>query len=275
MKKSSHIFKNINQFAMDISYININSTSPLNVHDNHIHDECEIYINLSGDVSFSVENSFYTIMPGNVIITRPHEYHHCIYHSDKMHKHFWILFHPSGNEALFDIFFNREAGKNNLLIPGPKKVEEMIQICHMLNSDNKSDSEKYFCFFTLLNILNNADVFNAPNNSGNDDIINAINYINDNLSSSLSVRELAAKCSVSISTLERHFFQNFNISPLEYIKKKRLSNAAKLLSEGKSVSDAANLSGFSDCSKFIALFKNTYNMTPLKYKKSLQNSSDI
>ena len=63
--------------------------------------------------------------------------------------------------------------------------------------------------------------------------------------------------------------QTLNISPSEYIKKKRLANAAKLLSKGYTVSEASSQSGFSDYSNFIALFKKTYGVTPLKYKKNI------
>ena len=35
----------------------------------HIHDICEIYVNISGDVSFMVENKVFTISHGDVIIT--------------------------------------------------------------------------------------------------------------------------------------------------------------------------------------------------------------
>ena len=36
----------------------------------HTHNECEIYINVSGDVSFMVENNIYPISSGDIIITR-------------------------------------------------------------------------------------------------------------------------------------------------------------------------------------------------------------
>ena len=58
----------------------------------HTHSEFELYINLSGDVSFLVENNLYDLKHGDVIIARPGEYHHCVYRSDAPHKLFWILF---------------------------------------------------------------------------------------------------------------------------------------------------------------------------------------
>lgn len=81
-------FPAISPFSMQIAYVDIDSHSSLNQFEHHIHPECEIYLNLSGDVSFMVEDRIYPITAGSVIITRPHEYHHCIYHSDKRHRHY-------------------------------------------------------------------------------------------------------------------------------------------------------------------------------------------
>ena len=91
---------------MTTTYVEIDSRSPLNVYDNHIHNECEIYINVSDDVSFSVGNSIYPVMPGGNIITSPLENHHCIYHTNRLHKHFWISFSAAGNERLRQLFKN-------------------------------------------------------------------------------------------------------------------------------------------------------------------------
>lgn len=251
------------------SYIELDSKSSLNVFDDHIHNECEIYINLSGDVSFAVENSVYPIMPGSVIITRPLEYHHCIYHTNQLHKHFWILFSATDNERLFDIFYKRESGKKNLIMLSSKKAEEVFSVCKKLTDGCDSEAERYYFFFKLIYILNSGNAVNTPEISGGDCIIKAINYINNNLPNALTVNKIASECNVSLSTLERHFWQEINISPSAYIRKKRLASAEKLLSEGKSVTEAAEMSGFSDCSSFIYIFKKNYKITPLQYKKRI------
>lgn len=267
MEKTNISFGGIAPFEMSAKYIEIDSESPLNVFDDHIHEECEIYVNLSGDVSFAVENSIYPVTPGGIIITRPLEYHHCIYHTNKLHKHFWFLFSPNGNERLFDIFYNRKPGENNLLIPPAEKNDELFKICHSLTDENVGEVERYALFFRLIELMNNATAVTTQSNHDTDYIIKAINRINRNLSQPITVSGLARECNVSVNTLERHFKRELNLSPLEYINKKRLANAARLLTDGHSVTEAAELSGFSDCSKFIYSFKKDYKMTPLKYKK--------
>ena len=129
-------------------------------------------------------------------------------------------------------------------------------------------SRKYYNFFKLINILQNADIVNVTEVNCPADITYAINYINRHFGEAISVGEIAKGANVSVNTLERHFKKTLNISPSEYIKKKRLANAVKLLSSGCTVTEVSEKSGFSDYSNFIALFKNTYGTTPLKYKKN-------
>lgn len=264
-------FDGVKPFNFSTTYTELYADSVENTYDSHIHEECEIYINISGDVSFIVENSIYPIKPGDIIVVRPHEYHHCVYHSNKLHKHFWILFSSSGNEYLLDTFFNRKAGNANHLSLSSEYSAELISLCHKMTEKEPLQIRKYYNFFKLLNILQSADIVKDTDVNYPQDISYAINYINTHFESNITVGKIAKGANVSINTLERHFKKILNISPYEYIKKKRLSNAAKLLSRGCSVTEAAYKSGFSDYSNFIALFKKNYGITPLKYKKNKQN----
>ena len=87
MKTKAFTLPTISAVDFSVSYVDLESSFNINENESHIHEECEIYLNLSGDVSFEVENKIYPISRGSVIITRPYEYHHCIYHSDACHKH--------------------------------------------------------------------------------------------------------------------------------------------------------------------------------------------
>ena len=94
--------------------------------------------------------------------------------------------------------------------------------------------------------------------------------MNENFSGISTVEEIAEHSHVSINTLERHFSATIGTTPSDYLRKKRLAHAAKLLSEGLSVTEASEESGFPDYSWFISLFKKHYGITPHKYKKSLK-----
>ena len=259
----------VSPFRMQISYVEIDRRSPKNEFASHVHPECEIYLNLSGDVSFLVENRIYPIFPGNMIITRPYEYHHCVYHSDEPHKHFWILFSADGNEWLFDRFFNRRAGENNLLVFPADRQKELVALCHDMVRDGESGARSYGRFFRLLALLECAEQPSVYSENHPADLTYAIEYINSHFTEPISVQALADASFVSLHTLERHFQEVMHMTPSAYLKKKRLARAAELLYQGSTVGDACRESGFADYSNFIALFKQAYGMTPLKYKNTV------
>lgn len=267
MEKTIITLPQIENIEFSIAYLNIKPQEFLEGREQHIHSECEIYVHLSGDVSFMVEDNIYPVSPGNIIITRPNEYHHCIYNSDKNHEHFWILFSVDGNEELFKKFFDRKLGKNNLLILNANDEKECIEICRQMVGSNTEDSIKnYLLFFKLMNLLESADtpVFK---NIDSKDMSAALKFIGHNYMKPITVRDIAEYSHVSVNTLERKFLKSLMITPNSYLRQKRLANAAKLLLQGESVTDACLKSGFSDCSGFINCFKKAYGLTPLKYKQ--------
>lgn len=261
-------FPSLHSFSLQISFNDIDSYSKLNQFEHHVHRECEIYLNLSGDVSFMVEDQIYPVSAGSVIITRPYEYHHCIYHSNERHRHYWVLFSADNNEKILDIFFNRAAGQKNFLIIVPSKLDRFIYILEKLRCSELAHVNYYRYFFELLEILNESKNTTANNGKKlNSELLLAIRYINNNISHQFSIDELAKASNTSISTLERNFCHFLGMTPSEYVRQRRLGVAVGYLNNGKSVTETCFDSGFSDCSKFISLFKKNFGMTPLKYKK--------
>ena len=257
-------FDPINSFNFDITY---HSGKCLIINDQHVHDTCEIYINLSGDVSFMVEDNIYSILPGNIILTRPYEAHHCIYHSNKNHDHYNILVSCNKNESLFKLFFNREKGKNNLIFLPDQSVENISNICATLINTELSTVEQYHYFFKLMSIINSGSISDYSQQSIPKEILETINRINNNISDKITISSLAQHVHLSINTFERQFKQHIGLKPTQYIKRKRLTVSAAYLLAGSSIQDACYKSGFSDYSYYIAEFKKFYGVTPLGYKK--------
>lgn len=258
-------FNKINAFEFKIER-QISST-PIQ---SHVHKECEIYVNVSGNVSFMVENNLYPVFHGNAIITRPYEFHNCIYHDNSIHEHYCITFEPNDNLGVLKTFFDRTAGTNNLISLDEEKTEELLSVCKQLSDDNCSEVKQYSLFFSLLSILNDG-VFVEDTADKNlpKDVLAAIDYIHKHLTEKITLNDLASVANVSVNSLERHFISTLDMTPFTYVQKKRLAYSAKLLSKGKSVIDACYDSGFTDYPHYIALFKKYYGLTPLKYKKSI------
>ncbi len=255
-----------------ISYLDIDAASPLNQNESHIHKECEIYLNLSGDVSFEVESRIYPVSRGSVIITKPYEYHHCIYRSNARHEHFWITFSAEQDEDFLRMFFQREKGKDNLII---LNEEQLNGLCSILNDLLKKDADfltRRINFLQVLHILSEgqcAEFLNCMENPPCD-IEKALIYMDEHLIEDFDVKTLSAACNVSVNTLERHFKEAIGVSPFAMLRKKRLIASMEHLRNGKTVTEAALKSGISDYSNYIQLFRKQFGITPLQYKKKFE-----
>jgi len=275
MVKNQLVFAPLDGFEMTVRYVEDHLGGGELPIGHHVHAECEIYVNLGGDVSFMVEDQLYPIRYGNIVITRPYEYHHCIYHKKMPHPHFWILFSGSQNQRILDLFFGRQKGRNNLFSLGKEQTQELIGLCHTLCETPHSEIDKYFCFFKMLRLLEDAKEVSGEGERDGNDVATVLHAIHQNYAARLSVRELAEEAHISVSTLERWFAENLRMTPSVYIKKIRLANAARFLSNGYSVTETAEQCGFSDVSAMISLFKQQYGMTPLQYKKKTEKGETV
>lgn len=261
-------FETVNEFDLSIVHNVIHRKNHTFEIDSHVHDKCEIYVNLSGDISFMVENKIYPVKRGDAILTRPHEYHHCIYHSDAPHEYYWILFSAQGNETILKPFFKRPFGEANLITFNGNDGERLIQLCETFYKKEIQAIERQLLFWEMMELLNKGNKVNhSETQIHKSEISEALNYIESRLIDAIRITELARISNVSVNTLERRFYEELNMTPMEYIKKKRLNLAANFLRHGYNVQQAGMESGFNDISYFIKLFKKSYGMTPFQYRK--------
>lgn len=265
MKRNILHFDAWSSFDFDIKY---NEGDKLVQNPSHIHNQCEIYLNLSGNVSFEVENNIYPITRGSVIITKPYEYHHCIYHSNELHKHYWILFSSEGNEHLLRLFFNRDTGNKNLIQLNGEELEKFIALLESMLSD-KNEIDNRINFLSAIKILQNSKGQQKENYVEHikKDVLTALNYMDEHISEEITVEQLAKNSFVSVNTLERHFKNDLQSTPLAVLRKKRLIYSAQLLRDDWSITEVCERSGFNDYSNFIQLFRKQFGKTPLQYQK--------
>lgn len=99
--------------------------------------------------------------------------------------------------------------------------------------------------------------------------------IEENLASeSLDMAWLSSELCMSYSTFYRKVKGLTTLSPVEYIRKKKLQQCAKLIKqEGYNVSQAAYMTGFHNLGNFREAFKNEFGITPSEYQRNqLQNN---
>lgn len=85
----------------------------------------------------------------------------------------------------------------------------------------------------------------------------------------LTTADIAASASVSESECLRCFRKTIGTTPIQYLKKYRIQQAAKLLMEtNQKVSDIAVSCGFQDMSYFTKAFREQLGCTPTQYRKT-------
>jgi AraC-like DNA-binding protein/mannose-6-phosphate isomerase-like protein (cupin superfamily) len=230
----------------------------------HTHSEFELYINLSGEVSFLVEDALYPLSRGDVIIARPGEHHHCVYRGDAPHKLFWILFDSQKNADFWD--FTKDGFPENFISPRDDLREELISLCYSLHGGEQTEEEKLYTLLRFFAILKQSRDASKPTEMP-EDVSAIVEYIHAHIGEELSVSDLAEVFYISKSTLERRLKETLDMTPREFMIRKKMIVAAEILKSGASVLDAGTAIGYRDNSYFISLFRRYYNTTPYRYKK--------
>lgn len=101
------------------------------------------------------------------------------------------------------------------------------------------------------------------NNSRSSRISQAVGWLRDNYREPLSVEALADRVHMSVSSFHRHFKSVTSVSPLQFQKRLRLSEAQRLmLTEGKDVATAAYEVGYASPTQFSREYKHAFGEAP-------------
>ena len=128
----------------------------------------------------------------------------------------------------------------------------------------------YFCMSAAYELLNEASAaFFRPHPSAPKRMLRCKEFLDENVcDTALRVSALAEMCGVSEVYFRSEFKKFFGMTPLEYIKKRRIEIACQLLSTGLySVTQVAERAGFDSISYFSAEFRRLKGCTPMEYAR--------
>lgn len=109
----------------------------------------------------------------------------------------------------------------------------------------------------------------------NKNLIRVLNYMEENIDKKISLDKLCHIASMSKTSLLRHFKENFQISPMAYLKKVRLHLACKMLKNSdKDLLSIAYACGYYDQSHFNKDFRSMLDVTPRQYKEKFEASNE-
>lgn len=94
-----------------------------------------------------------------------------------------------------------------------------------------------------------------------------IDRITENPCRDYPIVKLASECNLSPTHFRRLFNKYTGSSPKEFILSMKISKAKQLLSEGKSIKESAELSGFNDIFYFMRAFKKMTGITAGRFNR--------
>lgn len=98
-------------------------------------------------------------------------------------------------------------------------------------------------------------------------------FINENYKEELTLEYVSKEFFMSSEYFSRKFHKWFGITYKSYLNNIRFSKAYEdIINTNDNIQDIAFNHGFSNVKSFINLFKQKYNMTPYKYRKSYKES---
>ena len=252
----------------------------------HLSNYWEIYILVEGEADRIVEDRCFSVRPYDVVILNPYESHsHRITKRDWYERlYFWI---PSDAFAFMKTdpmeSLMRENGKgHNLICLPPEKKEALKGLLDVFKQewsrgDRATELAGFGAFMGILSLLNehiatladgqesSASLYETPVDIP-PIILDVLRYIEKHLVEDFSEEDIARNFHISAPYLSRLFKNKIKMGLKRYVLLRRVGVAKKVLSSGKSVTEACFECGFNDCSYFIKVFKAYTGVTPYKYQ---------
>lgn len=251
----------------------------------HWHERIELFYVISGEGQVRINLITYPIKAGDVVVVSPGAIH--------------SVNIPDGGELLCKVLiFDGEIISENPSDPVYREyvdplIRRKITFKAVLSNSNqlgcsvqekiKGIIDKYsehepccelyvkgalFDIFYMLFRWDLAEEIKEAPNQTVKKMWDVLEYIETNYQESISVDDLAAVADYSKFHFLRLFREYIGLTPIQYINRVRLEQAAKMLiNTDDTITQISFSAGFKNVSYFIRTFSERYGVSPLKYRK--------
>lgn len=238
----------------------------------------EIFIFLEGNADFIVEGAIYPLKKYDTVLLNPNEFHNIRHHSGAKYERFVLhlqnsFFIDNNCDRFRRMLDARKPGTQNL-IPAEFIIERKVPDILSRMGDYAADSD---CTLLLPGVI--AELLCALNKyplgttlaENNEKITPIIMYINENLSSALSIDTIAKKFFINKYHLCRIFKRHTGMTINKYITHKRIVLVKNLCRDGKTLSNACLEAGFGSYSNFYRMYVRETGSAP---RRDIKRSAD-
>ena len=248
----------------------------------HHHTQCELSVFLAGSGTYTVRGKNYTFSAGDVFLFGSNE-EHCITNItsdiDLFNVQFepYLLWEKADTMGLLSLFNARTPDFENKFHDPDGTLQKMLLEIEKELSQKRpcyAVAVRYLLFMALLSLIrNHAGVDHTKTGKASDSTAQSlrlsIDYIQQNLESKLTLKEISAVACLC-PTYFSYVFKKFNgISLWEYITIKRVERAIEMLKqENLTKLEIAERCGFSSPSHFYKSFAAVTGRRPGDFTKN-------
>lgn len=230
----------------------------------HAHSTHEILYILDGDATYIIENRKYKLKKGDLIFTRPMQYHAILLASPTRYERYGIQFDAEklGVESvalLPDDLDVINLGEHDV-------VAQFFQKCDRYRAHCTPELFERILSHLLCELFYHIALFPHPLPTSEDSVSpllsKALRYINENLYTLQRIEDIADHLFVSESYLFRLFQKELHQTPKKYILEKRLLTAQKMLLAGEKSTVVCESCGFGDYATFYRNYQAFFGHAP-------------
>ena len=241
----------------------------------HTHNYMELFYIVGGKGQFLIQDQLYPVNANNLVIINPNVTHTEVSvnaqpleyivlgiegielsANEKSDGHFHILGHFESAEI--------SGCLRNILREMKQKNTGHEDICQA------------YMEILIIRLMRNAALTvatDAQAASGNCQCAAVKRYIDLHFKEALTLEQLADESHINKYYLSHAFKRQYGVSPINYMINKRIEESKYLLAETDlSLSQIAQLLGFSSLSYFSQVFRRTQSVTPMEYRKNTKNT---
>lgn len=249
--------------ALAYSYSSTPNPNDMNYH-LHLHNCIELIYFVKGNVSYVIEGQRYEVHPHDIFIVESAVYHRVKIEQPVEYTRFDILLSkeilPDG---LADALLSGRLFLSQRASPYIDSLFKKLRY-YKEHLEEEAFSNILLSFMTIVLYTMLIDGGNTAPTSVSSNIIveKALQYIEEHLTEIRSLDEVYSFVNLSKCQFHRIFFRELNITPMKYIKMKRLMIARKALINGEKASKVCYECGFLSYPSFYRAYKEYYGYSP-------------
>lgn len=225
---------------------------------------------LSGKVTYKVNDEEIILQENDALLLVPGTRRERYKSNEKAHYIIFNYLPTKGSEIASPLFLKNAVNQTirKLLDSYPYTYYDPQVYLRSPNSENAKINE---ILPNLFNCILTELLSTLKYKTNNVHVLNAIKYINDNITQPLSLNSISSAIHLSREHTTRIFKKEMGITISEYINKQKTLLAKNMLTSNElSLQDIAYSLGYENYGYFNHVFKKNFGITPIKMKKELK-----